>query len=95
MPAQIYNVSPTDSKWGRCPPKEKTGMGFPVFLYIIISLLVSYHFSRKNASDLPLFLRLFYILHNFLRIIRVNFVSEIALLRKLFVVVRDNRIHNR
>lgn len=45
--------------------KTKTGIWVPVFVHLIVTLSLSYHFFLKNASNFAILRRLFYLPHNF------------------------------
>ena len=45
--------------------KTKTGIWVPVFVHLIVTLSLSYHFFLKNASNFAILRRLFYLPYNF------------------------------
>ena len=59
--------------------KTKTGIWVPVFVHLIVTLSLSYHFFLKNASNFAILRRLFYLPHNFLRE-----------MEKIFVIFQSN-----
>ena len=59
--------------------KTKTGIWVPVFVHLIVTLSLSYHFFLKNASNFAILRLLFYLPHNF------PYKME-----KIFVIIKSN-----